>query len=29
MKQYLDLIQHVMENGTLKADRTAIATKLK
>ena len=27
MKQYLDLIQHVMENGTLKADRTGTGTR--
>ena len=27
MKQYLDLIQHVMEHGTLKADRTGTGTR--
>ncbi|MDP2060319.1 MAG: thymidylate synthase [Flavobacteriaceae bacterium] len=27
MKQYLDLVKHVFENGTLKADRTGTGTK--
>lgn len=27
MKQYLDLLRHVMDNGTLKADRTGTGTK--
>ena len=27
MKQYLDLMEHVMENGTLKTDRTGTGTK--
>ena len=27
MKQYLDLVQHVMENGCQKGDRTGTGTK--
>ena len=27
MKQYLDLVNHVMENGVLKEDRTGTGTK--
>jgi len=27
MKQYLDLMSHVMENGSLKTDRTGTGTK--
>lgn len=27
MKQYLDLARHIMENGTLKSDRTGTGTK--
>ena len=27
MKQYLDLVNHVMENGVLKHDRTGTGTK--
>jgi thymidylate synthase len=27
MKPYLDLLQHVLKNGTLKSDRTGVGTK--
>ena len=27
MKQYLDLLQHVLDNGTIKHDRTGTGTK--
>jgi thymidylate synthase len=28
MKQYLDLVQHVMDNGCQKGDRTGTGTKV-
>ncbi len=27
MKQYLDLVKHVLENGNQKGDRTVVGTK--